>query len=79
MHDFHLMDSSLFLALLMDLLRYTIVSTSSMSEHTVNLGMHTYVRDDQVWDHISGKLKKDLQYQADVSSPSVDVDFICLS
>lgn len=22
----------------------------------------------QVWDHISGKLKKDLQYQADVSS-----------
>lgn len=30
----------------------------------------------QVWDHVSGKLKKDLQYQADVSYLSF---FVCFS
>lgn len=65
--DFHQMDSTLFHALLMDLLRFIcllricrlfcLILFSITNDYSLN----------QVWDHISGKLKKDLQYQAEVS------------
>lgn len=79
------MDNFLSHAQLMDLLRYAKAKSLSMLSFTFIPSLLCFIdgRVDpiyfyithQVWDHISGKLKKDLQYQADVSYTFISFKF----